>query len=154
MTSIVASDETGRVLARELAATLPAGGVPCVVGACGREDGEAFEQIAAECDAAGTPFFVVELGISKLRLSPVYGSLYGSCYHCRAEAIRAERGPFDHAEPVPAGWLPQHLAFAALAVGEVIERLQQPERLFKTHRTLDLFDSTLSSTRAEGMPHA
>lgn len=154
MTSIVAPDETGRMLARELAATLPAGDVRCVVGACGREDFETFEPVAAECAASGTPFFVVELGTATLRLSPVYGRAYGSCYHCRAEAVRAGLGSFDHAEPVPPGWLPQHLTFAALAVAEVIERLPHPDLLFRTHRTLDLFDSTLSTVPSEGFVHA
>src|SRR6185312_5386600 len=123
MTPVVAADETGRLLARELAGILPTGDGACVVGACGREEPDAFASTAAECDEAGIAFFVVELGSATLRLSPVYGSVYGSCYHCRAEALRAVRGPFGQAGPVPAGWLAQHMGFALLAVADMVARL-------------------------------
>ncbi len=149
MTAVVALDEVGRALARELVATLPAGGAACVVGTCGREDGDAFLEIAADCAADSVPFFVVALGPGTLRLSAVYGTDYGSCYHCRAEALRAARGPFEHDEPVPAGYLPQHLRFAALAVADVIRRLPAGDPLLRTHRTLDLFENTMSAVPSE-----
>lgn len=152
--TVFATDDVGRRLSRELAAALPTDGSPCVIGACGRERCDAFAEVAAECDTAGTPFFVVELATTTLRLSPVYGRDYGSCYHCRVEAMRAVPRPFDHAEPVPAGWLPQHLAFTVIVITDVVARLGLPDQLPRAHRMLDLFDNTLSSAPSEGVAHA
>lgn len=149
MTTVAAIDDVGRILARELVAALPAGGPECVVGACGREDCDAFAEIAAGCESASVPFFVVVLGPGTLRVSAVYGRDYGSCYHCRAEAARAARGPFEHPAPVPAGHLPQHLRFATLAVADAIWRLPSGDPLLRTHRILDLFENTLSSVPSE-----